>query len=405
MPLDPTGYTPSTVEEILKAIEDDQLALVSPSLDLSPAQPHGQINGIIASKIAAVEELIKEAYDGFDPDKVEGVAQDQLYALRGTKREPASKSTVALTLDLNATFGPYAPGTLFVNVDGAPDRKFTNRDTVQTTLADPAYPATFEAVDTGPVAALAATLVITSPVAGWNSLTQATDAEEGTDLESATDFRLRSEDEISKQGSSALDALRVDVAGVEGVEQVTALENTSLVTDSDGLPGKSFEMVVFDGVTPNAADADIFAIIWANKPSGVQPYGTTTGQTPDKTGKLQPVAFSRVTQDDVYITLTVNVDATKWPVDGVTQVKNRILEAGSKLANGDTVVASQYLAAPFGVPDSAFESRVPGLKDVPISLYFQGFAPGPVSNANLLVGKRERAIFDSSRIVVNVVNV
>jgi len=405
MPLDSTGYTPATVEEILADIEADQLALISPSLDTSPTQPLGQANGIVASKIASVEEIIKTAYDGYDVDAVEAVQQDKLYALRGTQREPATKSTVPLTLNLNASFGPYAPGTLFANVSGAPDRKFTNRDTVQTVPANAAYPAVFEATETGPVIALAGSLVITSPVSGWNSLTQATDAAVGRNKETDTAYRLRSEDELSKQGSSSIDALRVDVEGVAGVEQAEGLENNTDVTDSDGLPPHSFEIVLFDGVSPAAANADIFATIWAGKPTGIRPVGTTTGQTPDKTGKLQDVAFTRVTQKNVYIILTVKTNSL-WPVDGPAQVKTAIATVGNRLLNGEDVVASKLLSAPFSYTDgNGVEVKIPGVVDVPLALFFQGLAPGPATAADIAIAIRERAIFDTSRITVNVVSV
>ena len=82
-------------------------------------------------------------------------------------------------------------------------------------------------------------------------------------------------------------------------------ENTTLITDGTGLPGKSFRVVIWDGAGMAAANNDVAQAIWDSKPSGILSFGTTaSGVAIDSTGQSRTLLFDRAVQVPIYIICT-----------------------------------------------------------------------------------------------------
>lgn len=390
--VDPTGFTGLTIEEIVAAMGTDALTTISPTLVLDPDQFIGQFIGIVAKKAAEIWEVEQVAYNACNRNAAEGFLLDNIGDLTGTKRLPATKSTVTLTVNLGVSFS-QAPDVMTVNVAGLPNIKFTNRDTVTSTTAGN-YQAVFHATVEGPIAANAGTLtVITTPISGWNSATNALDATLGTLIEGDTPYRVRQRTELSASGSGTLDGMRADILRIAGVIDCFVFENTSNITDADGVPAHAIEVVIFDGTSPTALDATILQTIWDNKPSGIGTYGTTTGNATDSRGTTRTVKFSRAVVKNVYLTYSgVVVDPAFFPTDGVAQIKAAAaLRASQILTLGVDIIALQFKGAALSVA---------GTVDVP-TLYL-GFSASPGSIANLVIGSREIGRVDTSNMVVTI---
>ncbi len=354
------GFEIKTVEEILEEIGEEQLAIIDPALDISPDQPLGQINGIYASKLAELWEAVAVAYNAFNRGAAEGFLLDAIGLLTGTLRLPATKSQVTATVNLAATTTLSAG--VVANVSGQPSVRFVLTEDVTSTSSGN-YPANFEAEVTGPVAANAGTLtVIATPAAGWNSVTNALDADLGTDIETDAAYRLRQITEQTAAGSCTVDAIRADLLRIPGILQAFVFENTTMTTDGDGVPPKAYECVVYDGVVPDVDDEDIGQVIWDNKPSGIETYGDTSVNVVDSTGATRTVEFSRGTNVPIYMTYTL----------------------------GQDVVALVFKSVALNVT---------GVLDV--TAFTLGFSASPVGTTNLTIGSREIAVLDTSRIVVN----
>lgn len=383
-----TGFVPPTVEELLADIEADQRSLIAPDIDQSPDQPLGQLNGIQAKKLAEVGEGLATAYNGFNRGAAEGVLLDNIGSLTGTPRKDATKSKVSCTCNLDAL--AVLPAGSVINVYGQPSTRFASiAETTATGAGN--YAVEFECEQTGPVVANSGTLtVIATPVAGWNSVTNALDASLGTNIETDAAYRLRQAQELEVPGSCTVDAIRADLLQLDGVIEAFVFENTSMATDGDGVPPKAFESVIWDGTGMDTLDSDIGDVIWQNKPSGIETYGSTTVTVQDSRGLDRDVKFSRATGVNVYLTYTLTVDATKYPVDGDDQVKAAAIAFGlSILSMGEDVVYSHFLGVPFAVE---------GVTDVALTL---GTAPSPVGVSNIAISSRQIAVLDTSRIVVN----
>lgn len=386
----PTGFEAKTLEEILSEIETEERANISASLNTSAASPIGQLNGIIASKLRELWELAQAAYEAFNPNAASGASLTSLSLVTGTQREAATKSQVLADVTLAA--GVYAPGSLIASVTGNPSARFVNVNSI-TSPGGVNAGQLFEAEETGPVQALAGTLtVIAEPVVGWTAVTNPADAEEGEDVETDVALRIRREQELAQAGSSTVDAIRADVLEVEGVQSCTVFENTTLVTDVNGLPGKAFEAVVFDGVVPAADDDAIAQAIWETKPAGIQAYGSDSGVAEDTQGVDHTINFTRVTVLNVYLDLFLTKNPDTYAGDAA--VEAAVVAFGdSELQIGGDIILSRIVAAIF---------QVPGVVDV--TSIEAGFAPAPVGTVNLVVGPREIGDLDTSRITVTSVD-
>jgi hypothetical protein len=224
-------------------------------------------------------------------------------------------------------------------------------------------------------------------------VTNPLDAIEGTQVEQDGDLRVRRQVELTAPGACTVDSIRSDILAVKGVKQCYVFENTGLTTDGNGLPGKSIEVVVYDGLVPAAADNDIAQVVWDSKPSGSETYGSTTVSTiRDSTGVLRSVNFSRATVEDVWLEFDVEVDSNFFPSNGADLIKLAASNYGQQILNlGRDVFANAFKAQALSVA---------GVLDV--TALRLGFAPSPVGTTNLTITGRQIADVDTSRMIVNV---
>lgn len=385
-----TGFVKKTLADIQTNVEQKQLDLISTELDQTPDSPLGQMNGILFGEFAELWDALAAVNASSDPDQATNAGQDAVCAITGTTRDAATKSKATCNVNLNAGITLTA-GAAKASVQGNPAAIFALSANVTNPGGAPAtVPAIFEAVDTGPVVANAGTLtVITTPISGWNSITNPQDAVRGANVESNEDLRVKREDELASEGSAPVDAIRADMLRVPGVLQCTVFENTLDVTDGNGLPPHSIEVLVFDGAVPGVLNNTIAQRIWDSKGGGIKTYGSSSGTAVDDLGVSQTVNFSRPTQLPVYFVIDIKVSSS-FPGSGDTTAKTNLVTRGLQNQVGDDAVLASFYPALFAVT---------GVTDVPT--FRAGFAPAPVGTSNLVVGTRELATFDASRITIN----
>jgi len=389
--LTPQGFIKPTTQELLDEIREEILENIDPGLNLAPDQPLGQIIAIFANKLATVWEVAETLATAMNPDNAENFLLDNVCALTGTLRDPARKSTVKLSCNVNDGFSALA-GAMTSNITGQPAVRFTNVSNVGPFSPAGNYDIEFECTEYGPVPAAASTLTtITVPVSGWNSCTNALDAVLGNFDEKDEALRLRRQDELSAPGACTVDSIRADVLQVEGVQQAYVFENVTLTTDSDGLPGKSIEVVVFDGTSPEAENADVAQVVWDSKPSGSQTYGDISQTVKDSTGVNRTVYFSRATVKNVWFEYDVTIDPNFFPSNGAALIKAAAVAYAAKYLNLGIDV--------FAIAFKAQALTVAGVLDVPALRL--GFSSSPVGTSNLSITNREIASVDTSRISVS----
>jgi len=386
--VDATGLQIKTIEEILDELSTQEKAEIDATLNTAPDEPLGQLNGIFAAQLREVWEVAQVAYNGFNPDAAEGFLLEKLSALTGTLREGATKSRVSLDVDVDAA-AVLTAGTHFANVVGDPDNRWS--PVVDFTSIGGVQSVEFEAEFAGATIANAGTItVISTPVVGWNTVTNPLDAVPGKEIDTDAELRQRREEELRATGSATLDAIRADVLADEGVQQVSVFENTTDITDPiTGLPPHSIEVVVFDGTPPVLTNAEIAQLIWDTKPAGVLAFGLESGIATDTIGAFHPIGFSRPTEREVWIEIFVSVNiATGYA--GSAALEAAIVA----LNNTDLLLGRDVIANKITETAMAF----PGIFDVTSTQL--GFAAFPVTIVNLPIAAREIARFDTSRILV-----
>ena len=305
--LTPTGFQAETTADVQASIERDELALMDPALNLSTTQPLGQLNGIFAGASSNKWALLQAIYAAIDPANAVGVQLDNLCALTGVTRLPATPTVVSCTCNFNAG-QTYAAGQLVANIAGAPQYTFTNVAPVVNTPGG-TQTVVFQATQTGPIAVNAATLtVITSAVGGWTSITNALSGTTGTNIETDTQLRLRRATLLVAAGGCTIDSIRSGLLNptlVPGVLNASVLENNTDATDGLGNPPHSFQALIWDGTGLAANNTQIAQAIWNAKPSGIRSYGTSSAIATDASGNPQTVFFTRVTQLPIYFAMTV----------------------------------------------------------------------------------------------------
>lgn len=246
-----------------------------------------------------------------------------------------------------------------------------------------------EAEVTGPTAAPAGSLtVIETPVSGMDSFTNETDADLGRNEETDAEAKLRREQSLQIAGAATPDAIRADLLAVEDVTAVVVFENDTDITDIEGRPPHSLDIVVQGG-----ADQEIGDALWDTRGGGIRTIGDIAVTVVDSQGFNQTVRFSRPTEIAIHVIVNVTKNSD-YPTDGDSLIQQAIIDNyESKLSVGDDVVvlgSDPSLACSF--------QDVPGMDSFTILV---GTAPSPTASDNIPIAPREIADFDTSRITVN----
>lgn len=384
-----TGLSVRTYQEILDGLKARVLADVDPALDLSENSPDGQILAICAAELRDAWEALGDLHSAYDADGAESAALENICALTGTVREPATYSTVTVAVTHGAGYSAPA-GSIIAHVQGYPDRVFTNEN-----LAGPLGAGTdnvlFTCSTPGPVAAPAGLLTeIDSAPAGTTSITNALAAALGADEETDANLSLRRVVELNSLGSCNPSAVGAALQNTDNdatlalVLSVKVYENTTDVTDADGLLPHSIECMIDDS-GGSVSDTVLAQTIWENKGTGLRTVGTVSATATDSEGGTHTINFSRPTYKSVYVSVTVEGDPD------TDEIKSAILEEIEAYKPGDDVQALMIVGK---------VSRVSGVTG--IQTFGLGFSASPVGTSNLTIARDERATSDETKLVITV---
>ncbi len=383
-----TGFVLKPLDVIKAEIETYQLANISPALNVEADSVMGQVNAIVAAKIAELWEVAQAVYASQYADSAEGVPLDNVGALTGAVRLPATKSTVTLTC--TGTPATVLPVGRVVSVDPGGDRFVSLAEGI--IGGGGTVNVEFEAEEFGAIVANAGTLtVIETAVAGWASVTNALDADVGREIESDEDFRQRRVALLEASGDATPPAIRAEVLSVEDVTECIVFENTSDVTDGDGLPPHSIEVVVRGG-----DDDEILQAIFNSKAAGIYSHGVTvTGVITDTEGVDHDIRFSR--PDELVLEINVTVDTDDdfptTPVTGEDLIAAALAAYATEIFDiGVDVLRNKLFAAIY--------DACPGIVDV-TTLEIRFNPPGGAFvTTSLSVSAREIATLDTGDVTV-----
>lgn len=387
------GWVNKTLPEIKLELEAAFRGVFGNSIALHPESVFGQLIGIFADRLADAWQAAGGVYNASFRNGAGGVALDNIGALIGSARLPATYTYVTVNLQVDGGV-EFLPGTVVLSVAGV-GTKFTNDVTFGDPFGTPGdvdlWTVRFRAVDTGPKTAPAGTLtVIDTPLPGIVSATNPLDQYQlGTNIETDSAYRFRQESELAGLGTVSARAIRANVLQVASVSDVFVFENDTDSTDPSGVPPHSVEVVAEGG-----ADGSIAQAIYNSKPVGIGTHGTTTSAATDASGNSKVVKFSRPTLLNAWVTIeNVKVDSTKFPTNGIDQIKAAVVSYGDAyIRTGNPLIASKLVDLVFNVPGVL---DVPGLPKI-------GTAASPTLSTTIVPTNRQRVDLDTSRTVVTV---
>ncbi len=380
----PTGFSQKALQDIISDIETRQIAAFGSSVNFGGESVIGQNNSAFAASIAEAWEVLSAVYRSFYPDSASGEALDNVAAITGAIRSPATKSTMTVTCT-------GTPGTVLltgrvVSVAGSGARFVSIADGTINIGGTVDIP--FESEEFGPVAAPAGTLSIETPVSGWSSAANSLDAVLGSNLETDEAFRVSRTAKLRAQGSATVDAIRADVLDVDGVTEAFVVDNPTDFTDSDSRPPHSVECIV-----QNGDDTEIAEAIFNSVAAGIQTYGHTgqkvTEIVNDSQGFPHTIEFTRPAAVDIWFEVEVDVIADSYPSDGDDQIKQALVALGETLNVGDDVIYERFQAEVF---------TISGVFDCPV--FLMDTVSPPTGTSNIVIALRQIADFDTSRITV-----
>lgn len=261
------------------------------------------------------------------------------------------------------------------------------------TLTTLGSPGTLVAEDEGPVSAAAGTLTgMPEPVTGWEAVSNPRPALPGTLRETDVELRRRYDFGVYRLGAATLPSLRANLLqDIEGVTSVAVYENASGVQDSEGRPAHSFEAVVEGGEAQDVAEK-----LFLLKPAGIQAFGNTARTTRDDTGFPHEIRFSRPEPVRVWLRATLSTTTEETvPGDVAARAAAALAAAGNALQVGQDVLLQRISAAVFAATSGV--ARV----DLTAATTGGDAIPTDYRANDILIGPRQRASFDVSRVSVS----
>ena len=291
------------------------------------SQDYQQIS-IFAKKIFDTNSLAVLVYNNRTANTAIGTGLDNLCALAGIKRKPATYSTCQLIIN-------GEPGTIINNGQASDGTNLWDLP-AEVTIPDNGI-ITVEATshEKGYIAVLPNTInIIVTPVYGWLGVTNTYQSNPGNDAE--TDASLRARYAISTQApaDSIFESLLASLKQVAGVTKVRGYENDTGAADSNGLPAHSVTFVVEGG-----DEKDIATEIYYKKTPGCYTNGTTAVNLTSPTGNITIIRFYRPTYKTVYVKVLVR-KLSGYNDNYAANIKNAIVDYISGLDLAETVYRS-----------------------------------------------------------------
>jgi len=340
------GFEAKRLDAILEDKDAAVQSVLGTSINLTPQSPDGQINGLLADMEADLWNLLEEVYNAFNPNAASGASLDNLVAVNGITRQEATQSLVTLTA--SGTNGTVLPtGAQVQSDDGDVFEVYLGATITAGTATLLA-----RAVEYGPIAAAAGSVTsIVSPIFGWDSVTNASDATPGVERESDAELRTRRNNSVSFPGQSMIDSIYSGVADVDGVERVVVVENDSDATLGSGQTPHSIRCIIAGGV-----DADVAQAIFEEKAAGIEAYGDTIVPVLDSQGYPHDIGITRPTDVPIYIDIALTTFAD-YPADGDDRIKQAIVDyaagaliAGEEFNLGDDIIYTRLYTPINSVP-------------------------------------------------------
>ena len=312
-------------------------------LDVSGETPQGGIVGIWSLALAEEDEALVDVSNGFSLFTCSATQLADFGALLGIEQIEARKSTVTATI--LGTAGTIIPVHSRARTDA--NREFETTEAV-TIPASGSIDVTMTSVDAGPILASPNSLTeISTPRPGWLGVDNTAAAVPGRLIEPIADYRSRMVRLTARNATSSKSALEsalyeagATLAAVHINEEAVSITRQGLT-----IPAKSILCIVRGG-----DDDDIARAILDYKGMGVGTSGAVSAAGESN-------VFQRADVEPIALTLTIDIDRTVFPADGVDRIKTALAKyVTDQRVIGQTVNSNRLLAMAYQILGHSIES-------------------------------------------------
>lgn len=250
----------------------------------------------------------------------------------------------------------------------------------------------------GPVPLVANELTtIATDVIGWSRVTNPVEGEIGALAEEDFLVRARYPRGVYQLGGGSTSAIQANLErNVVGVESAQVYENVLDVSDAEGRPPHSIEVVIQGGL-----DQEVANEIYRVKGGGIATFGSVQMQVKGSTGTLVPINYNRPAPVFIWVIIDLSLYPEEILEAGATiDIRQVVADAINALPTGKDVITQRLLgpifAASAGIARASIRTAA-----VPTA----GLEPSPASyNVNdVAISPRQRAKSAPELIQVNII--
>lgn len=365
--LTPQGFKRKQYTDIKNDMQDRAKSLFGDDVNLSESSPLGLLIKLFSWSLGIVWQLAEKVYFNDFVSTSEGVSLDRLAKRIGLSRARARQATGEVTF--TGSEGTIIEVGFLISTPDGIEFETTEEVTIPvlgTVVAE------IISLDLGANTNVSAGRIteIVNPIAGLDSVTNATATTGGVDVETDVTFRARYERSIAKIGSSTSASIESTILSVDGVIDAKVRENDDIVVVG-GLPAKCIAPIVAGGV-----DLAVALAILETKAGGIESFGSTNVTVEDSRGVEFNIGFTRPTQVTISVSAGLTTDSS-YPLDGDQQIEDAIQEYIEGLRISEDVVYSKLIS---------LCHVVPGVTDVDLTVN--------TTTANVVIGEEELAVFN-----------
>lgn len=339
--IDSNGFVRDRYQDVREEVAEEW-AESFPSIDTGKQSVPGRMISIQSSLKDDANAKAEFILNAFNPYGAIGAQLSNLAPLMNKRRLLAVNSQVTLTLNAD-TNGAIVPSGTIISSATNSTVKFT---TLEDVTVQPSLSATVlaESIEATPIQPAAGDLtVISTPVYGLASVSNATQASAGRARETDGELRFR----MLKTSAAAVgtpEGIYTAISEVDGVTYTSVVENFTDETDSNGLPPHSVMPIVEGGDVTSIAQSilrSVAAGIDIAEPSDV-PGATFASATVINPANQQPRTIYFVRPSNLVVNVVVNVTkGSDYPTDGDALIKGAIVDFLSSWEVGKRLYASR----------------------------------------------------------------
>lgn len=352
--IDEFGMHVPTYNDILQDLLTSMKQIFGTDIYLDEDSMDYQQISIFARKIYDVNSLALLVYNNRTANTSIGVGLDNLCALVGIKRKPATYSECQLTITGDAgtiiNNGKASDGTYNWNLPNEVTIPDNGSIIVQATCETAGYI----------IAAPNTINEIATPLYGWTGVTNQYSATAGKNVEDDANLRARYYVSTMLPAISIFDSLIASLKSITDVKRVKGYENDTNETTSEGFPPHSVTFVVEDG-----EDGQIAEMIYNKKTPGCYTNGTTDIEVLSASGNITHIRFYRPTYKNIYIKVNIT-KLSGYNESSVDKIKQALVDYIASADIHDTIYRQILISVVIGQLSSTVSPEF-SVTDVQIS--------------------------------------